>query len=115
MADRGSTGHAVGLLTPTRWAPNGFAAIPTTALDPPHSAASPAVPALSGPGPHQSLSSHQNILHESGSSRLPFNQLLKFGQDVVVMQRKIPDHPGICEKLPDVSVGQHKIEMIGAV
>lgn len=34
------------------WAPNGFAAIPTAALDPPHSAASPAVPALMGPGPH---------------------------------------------------------------
>ncbi len=31
---------------------SGFAAIPTTTLDPPHSAASPAVPALSGPGPH---------------------------------------------------------------
>ena len=29
-----------------RWAPHGFAAIPTTAIDPPHSAASPAVPAL---------------------------------------------------------------------
>ena len=35
---------------PTRWAPNGFAAIPTTALDPPHRAASPAVPALIGSG-----------------------------------------------------------------
>jgi hypothetical protein len=37
------------------WAPNGFAAIPTTAIDPPHSAASPAVPALMGPGPQHSL------------------------------------------------------------
>ena len=38
---------------PAWWAPNGFAAIPTAALDPPHSAASPAVPALDkGPGPH---------------------------------------------------------------
>jgi hypothetical protein len=35
-----------------RWAPGGFAAIPTTALDPPHRAASPAVSALLGPGPH---------------------------------------------------------------
>src|SRR5450759_1053847 len=42
------------ILVPTWWAPNGFAAIPTTALDPPHSAASPAVPALSGPGPQYS-------------------------------------------------------------
>ena len=33
-------------IIPARWAPSGFAAIPTTALDPPHRAASPAVPAL---------------------------------------------------------------------
>ena len=32
---------------------SGSAAIPTTALDPPHRAASLAVPALSGPGPHR--------------------------------------------------------------
>jgi hypothetical protein len=30
------------------WAPNGFAAIPTTALDPPLPTASPALPALIG-------------------------------------------------------------------
>ncbi len=46
---------AVGIWPPTRWAPNGFAAIPTAALDPPRSAASPAVPALIGSGsPSQS-------------------------------------------------------------
>ena len=39
------------------WAPNGFAAIPTTAIDPPHGAVSPAVPALMGPGPRQSKNS----------------------------------------------------------
>ena len=38
------------LSRPAWWAPNGFAAIPTAALDPPHSAASPAVPALVGSG-----------------------------------------------------------------
>jgi hypothetical protein len=32
------------------WAPNGFAAIPTAALDPPQRAASPAAPALIGSG-----------------------------------------------------------------
>jgi hypothetical protein len=32
---------------------SGFAAIPSAARDPPHRAASPAVPALLGPGPHQ--------------------------------------------------------------
>ena len=40
-------------LEPAWWAPCGFAAIPTAALDPAHSPASPAVPALDlGPGPH---------------------------------------------------------------
>ncbi len=38
------------LWRPAWWAPSGFAAIPTAALDPPHSAASPAVPALVGSG-----------------------------------------------------------------
>ena len=37
---------------PALWAPNGFAAIPTTILDPPHATASPMAPALTGPGPH---------------------------------------------------------------
>ena len=39
-----------GLCRPAWWAPHGVAAIPTAALDPPHSAASPAVPALIGSG-----------------------------------------------------------------
>ena len=40
-------------LEPAWLAPSGFAAIPTAALDPAHSPASPAVPALDlGPGPH---------------------------------------------------------------
>jgi hypothetical protein len=38
--------------SPAWWAPDGFAVIPTTTIDPPHSAASPVVPALLGPGPH---------------------------------------------------------------
>ena len=37
-------------LKPALWALDGFAAIPTTALDPPQRAASPAVPALHGSG-----------------------------------------------------------------
>jgi hypothetical protein len=37
-------------LEPAWWAPSGFAAIPTTAIDPAHSPASPAVPALIGSG-----------------------------------------------------------------
>jgi hypothetical protein len=44
------TGRAAGQLGPTWWASNGFVAILATALDPPHSAASPAVPVLIGSG-----------------------------------------------------------------
>ena len=44
-------GHAARRkLEPAWWAPNGFAAIPTAALDPAHRPASPAVPALVGSG-----------------------------------------------------------------
>lgn len=42
--------------SPAWWAPDGFAAIPTTTIDPPHCAASPVVPALLGPGPPLELS-----------------------------------------------------------
>ncbi len=64
------------------WAPCGFAAIPTAALDPPHSAASPAVPALIGSG--------------SPSSRLlQFSDLLEFGQDIGVVLCKVPHDPGV--------------------
>jgi hypothetical protein len=49
------SGHIGGPLSqrasPAWWAPSGFAVIPTAAIDPPHRAASPAVPALMGPGP----------------------------------------------------------------
>ena len=38
------------ILKPAWWALNGFAAIPTAALDPPQRAAPPAVPALHGSG-----------------------------------------------------------------
>jgi hypothetical protein len=51
----------------TWWAPSGIAAIPTTALDPPHSAASPAVPALIGSGSPSTAVA--NRLH--GQAKLP--------------------------------------------
>ena len=43
-------GHAVGETSADLVGPDGFAAIPTTALDPAHRPASPAVPALVGSG-----------------------------------------------------------------
>lgn len=47
----GQTTHMrLAICRPAWWASCGFAAIPTTMLDPPHSAASPMVPALIGSG-----------------------------------------------------------------
>ena len=42
--------HFDEVLSDFGWAPRGFAAIPTAAIDPPRGAASPAVPALIGSG-----------------------------------------------------------------
>ena len=46
-----STGRNLPVLT--AWAPRGFAAVPTSAIGPPHSPASPTAAALMGPGPRQ--------------------------------------------------------------
>lgn len=59
---------------------SGSAAIPTTALDPPDRAASPAVPALSGPGPRlrwpsgttaPAISVRSILQHEVGRRQRP--------------------------------------------
>jgi hypothetical protein len=64
------------------WAPRGFAAIPTAALDPPHSAASPAVPALIGSG--------------SPSCRLAhLGDLLEFLQQIGVEPCHMTHYPSI--------------------
>lgn len=66
------------------WAPGGFAAIPTTALDPPHSAASPAVPALIGSGsPSRCL--------------LNFGNLLEFLQQIGMKLCQVAHNPGIIQ------------------
>lgn len=90
------------------WAPNGFAAIPTTAIDPPHRAASPAVPALLGPGPHRL---HPGLC--SGCRRLRVDQLLKLDQDLGIMLGQEPDDLCVAEQLGHVAVDQHQIEVIG--
>ena len=68
-------------LEPAWWAPSGFAAVPTAAIDPPQRAASPAVPALSGPGPRQ-------LRHfEAGSDRVDLGDALKFRQIFLAVVR----------------------------
>lgn len=53
--------HGPAIKRPAWWAPGGVAAIPTTAIDPPHSAASPAVPALSRSGLQVPLDQESSI------------------------------------------------------
>lgn len=66
------------------WAPRGFAAIPTTALDPPHRAASPAVPALIGSG---------------SPSRCLLNlcDFLEFLQQIGMKLRQVAYNPGVIQ------------------
>jgi hypothetical protein len=81
-----STHRRVRPKLPGMWASmkgrDGFAAIPITALDPPDSAASPAVPALHGSG----SPSHHGRSWKSGREGLRFSDLLKGRQELFMMQ-----------------------------
>jgi hypothetical protein len=93
------------------WAPNGFAAIPTTAIDPPHSAASPAVPALMGPGPQ-----HSRCRAICSGSGLPHvYELLEFRKYFCVVLGQKFHNAGICKQLGDIAVDENQIEVIAAV
>lgn len=95
-----TAGGARGPTRPSRQRPirtgpvgqSGIAAVPTSALDPPHCAASPAVPALIGSG--------------SPSRRfLKFDDLLKFAEEAGMMLRQMTDDAGISQQLRYVSNG----------
>ena len=75
---------------------DGFAAIPTTAIDPPHRAASPAVPALIGSG-------------SPSSCLLKVCDLLEFTEEIGVVLREMTDYARIAEQACDVSSGQHEV------
>ena len=84
------------------WAANGFAVIPTAPIDPPHRAASPAVPALIGSGsPSRCL--------------LNVGNLLKLAEQVGMMLGKVADHTCIPEQPRDVTSRQDKIEVVRAI
>lgn len=63
---------------------------PTAALDPPHSAASPTVPALIGSGP-------------PSGRLLKFGDLLEFVEQIGMVSRQMTDDLGILEQACDVS------------
>lgn len=67
-------------------APSGFAAIPAAAIDPPHRAASPAVPALIGSG-------------SPSSCFLNVCDLLEFTEEIGVVLSEMTDNPRIAEQI----------------
>ncbi len=74
-------------LKPAWWAPNGFAAIPTAALDPAHRPASPAVPALIGSGsPSFAI---DPLIEVGGLCRRDLGDRLKLAQELGVVLRQV--------------------------
>src|SRR5260370_40002867 len=90
---------------------------PHPALDPPHSAASPAVPALIGPGaPLLALNwLASDNPDRSRRSRLELRNLLKLAQDLLLMLRQVARDPRVGEQLGQVPLCQHEIEMVIAL
>ena len=105
--------------SPAWWAPNGFAAIPTTALDPPHSAASPAVPALIGSGSPSFAVPNPDARPGSrgASSRccLQLCDLLKLNKNFAMVLHQVTPDARIPEKVTEIALGQNEVEMVGPV
>jgi len=91
------------------WAPDGFAAIPIAAIDPPQRAASPAVPALLGPGPPCALS---RLARER---RRHFGDLLKLDKQLWLILLKVTRHAVIGDQLAEISLYDGEVQMILAV
>src|SRR5438045_4189890 len=85
---------------------------PHPALDPPLSAASPAVPALMGPGPQ---------CHDPSAARrlarrcLQICNLLKLGQNLTVVLSKKTHDLCVTEEFADVAFGNHQVEVVRTV
>ena len=79
----------------------GFAAIPVAAIDPPHSAASPAVPALIGSGSPLFLFGGRL----GGRYTLDLGDHLKLGEVIGLVLGKPTDNACIAEQSADVPLG----------
>jgi hypothetical protein len=89
-------------LEPAWWAPSGFAAIPTAALDPAHSPASPAVPALDlGPGPHRR---RKPLFGLGGLCRRDLGDGLELTEKLRMILRQVAHDPGVPDQLADVGL-----------
>ena len=92
---------------PGQWAPNGFAAIPTAALDPPHRAASPAVPALYGSGSPYAAQPKLTELLGLGGQGFRLRDLFELRQKLGMIHLEIPCYACIRDKFGDVAAGQN--------
>lgn len=79
----------------------GFAVIPVAAIDPPHSAASPAVPALIGSGSPLSLFRGRSGCRDA----LDFGDRLKLGKVIRLVLGKPADNARIAKQFADISLG----------
>src|SRR5690349_2732761 len=81
------------------------------ALDPPHSAASPAVPALDGSG------SPADGLHrpDSGGRGLSFYDLDELSSDLRVTPLEILRYSRVAQHAREVAADQNEIEMVGSI
>ena len=92
-------------------APSGFAAIPAAALDPPHRAASPAVPALIGSG-SPLLSFRSSPVWTNVAD---FGYRLELRQVFLSMLRQPSHHAGICQQLGNITLGHRQVQIVDAI
>src|SRR6056297_1381486 len=95
-------------LKPAWWAPSGFAAIPTAALDPAHSPASPAVPALIGSGSPSSLPCR--LFRVGRHDGVHLGNRLKLGQEFGSRLHEVANDPGVPEQPADVSLDHSQMQ-----
>ena len=56
-----------------------------------------------------------SFLSESGGRRLLFSDLHELRQDVLVMLLEVASYPLVSDQPPQVSPGQHKVEVVGSI
>ncbi len=85
---------------------HGVAAIPTAALDPPHSAASPAVPALIGSGSPSAAASNDvrgRALRHLRCGLLHLGDPLELGQDFRLVLGEVAHDAGVAEQFGEIT------------
>ena len=97
-------------LEPALWAPNGFAVIPTAALDLAHSPASPTVPALIGSGSPSVVTTLSGCLGRQRGCQL--GDRLELGQEFGTMLHEVANHPGVPEQFRQVALDDGQMQVV---